>query len=108
MTLLKKFLLLSVFLSAFVLNACSCGCGKAEENSIKGFITVIGNEPFTKLAIKADDGKYYVLLSSKELNSELNKKQGSYYLIQYGEKRTEENNEVLIVEKAIPIKNDSK
>jgi len=107
MTFRKIFLIVFISLTALILNACSCGCGKLEENTIKGFITVIGNEPFTKLAIQSDDGKFYVLKSGKELNAELNKKQGSYYLIHYGDKRTEENNEVLIVEKAIPIKKDS-
>jgi hypothetical protein len=92
----------------FTVNACNCGCGKTESNTVKGMITVIGNEPFTKLAIKTDDGKYFVLKSSRDLSEELNKNQGSFYIIQYGEKMTEESNEVLVVEKAIPLKNNSK
>ncbi len=105
----RKALVVLLFLLIALYSAgCNCGCGKTEENTMKGFITVIGNEPFTKLAVKTDDGKFYVLKGSKELNAELNKKQGSYYLIQYGDKRTEDGNEVLVVEKAIPIKNESK
>ncbi|MEW6652355.1 MAG: hypothetical protein AB1394_02685 [Bacteroidota bacterium] len=107
MTLQKMLLIIYVVVSAFYLNACRCPCNKMESGTIKGFITVIGNEPFTNLALKTKDGKFYILKSSKELNAELNKQQGSYYLIHYGEKRTEENNDVLIVEKAIPIKNNS-
>lgn len=101
-------LMVFVVVSALYLTACRCGACKTEENAIKGFITVIGNEPFTKLALKTDDGKFYVLKCSKELNAELNMRQGSYYIIQYGSKLSEENNEVLVVEKAIPIKNESK
>lgn len=104
----KAIITILLFAGTLYLSACSCGCGKTEDNVKKGFITVIGNEPFTKLAIKTDDGKFYVLKSSKELQSELWEKQGSFYLIQYGEMRTEDDNEVLIVEKAIPIKNESK
>lgn len=104
----KAIITILLFAGTLYLSACNCGCGKTEDNVKKGFITVIGNEPFTKLAIKTDDGKFYVLKSSKELQSELWKKQGSFYLIQYGELRTEDDNEVLIVEKAIPIKNESK
>lgn len=108
MTLRKMLLVVFVSLTALVLNACGCGCGKSEENTLKGFISVIGNDPFTKLALKTDEGKFIILKSSKEMNEELNKKQGSYYLIHYSQKITEENNDVVIVEKAIPIKNDSK
>lgn len=104
----KAIVVIILLIGSLYVSACSCGCGKTEDNVKKGFVTVIGNEPFTKLAIKTDDGKFYVLKSSKELSAELSKKQGSYYLIQYGELRTEDDNEVLIVEKAIPIKNENK
>lgn len=104
----KAIFVILILITSLYVSACSCGFGKTENNVKKGFITVIGNEPFTKLAIKTDDGKFYVLKSSKELQSELWKKQSSLYLIQYGELRTEDDNEVLTVEKAIPIKNESK
>ncbi len=108
MTLRKMILVFIISITALINNACSCCCGKSEENTIKGFISVIGNDPFTKLAIKTDEGKFIILKSSKEMNEELNKKQGSYYLIHFSKKITDENNDVVIVEKAIPIKNDSK
>lgn len=105
----RKVLVVSILIFAALFSTgCSCGCGNTEKNTVKGFITVIGNEPFTKLTVKTNDGKFFVLKGSKELNAELNQKQGSYYLIQYGDLRTEDGNEVLVVEKAIPLKNESK
>jgi hypothetical protein len=105
----RTVLIISILIFAALFSTgCSCGCGNTEKNTVKGFITVIGNEPFTKLAVKTDNGKFFVLKGSKELNAELNQKQGSYYVIQYGDLRTEDGNEVLIVERAIPVKNESK
>jgi hypothetical protein len=105
----RTVLVVSILIFAALFSSgCSCGCGKTEPNTVKGFITVIGNEPFTKIAVKTDEGKFFVLKGSKELNAELNQKQGSYYVIQYVDLKTEDGNEVLIVEKAIPLKNESK
>jgi len=79
--------------------ACSCNCGKnsEEENTLVGYITVIGNEPFTKLAVRTDEDKTYVLQASKELVLELMKNQGSYYYIKYGELRKEGDHSILVV-----------
>lgn len=95
----------------FVLTeACSCNCGQSsdEGNTLKGYITVIGNEPFTKLALRTDDDKTYTLQVSKELKDELWKKQGSYYYIRYGDIREEAGFSTVVVEKAIPIKKSEK
>ena len=101
----RKILFLIAFLIGSIYLAACCSCGKAasKENTIQGYITVVGNEPFTKLAIMGDDGKTYILKCSKELEKELWKKQGNFYLIQYGDSREEEGNTVYIVEKVVPI-----
>ena len=95
--------------SAFIM-ACSCNCGKSsdEENSVKGYITVVGNEPFTNLAIRTEDDKTYVLQVSKELKDELWKKQGSYYYIKYGDIREQEGFSTIVVEKVIPLNKEEK
>jgi hypothetical protein len=98
-------LLLSIYL--FQSTGCSCNCGK-EGNSVKGYITVVGNEPFTKLAVKTDDGKIYLLQCSKELETALSKDQGSFYYITYGDSRKELDSTIIIVEKVIPIKKENK
>lgn len=103
---MNNFLLLFILLS---FNAC-CNCGKNidEENTLKGTITVIGNEPFTKLALRTDDNKIYVLQVSNELKDELWKKQGSFYYIKYGDIREVEGISTLVVEKVIPIVKEEK
>lgn len=99
----KKLLLIPFFLAAIFITAC-CSCGSGEENIVKGVITVIGNEPFAKLAVKVDDSKAYVLECDKELETELMKNQGYEYSIQFSKSRVENGIPVLVVEKAIPLK----
>lgn len=87
---------------------CNCGSNLDDSNTVKGFITVIGNEPFAKLAIRTDDNKIYVLQVSKELKDELWNKQGNYYYIKYGDRREEEGVSILVVEKLIPFTKEEK
>jgi len=109
MTFKKKLIIFSIIaISIYLTACCNCGKGIATEKSVRGTITVIGNEPFTKLAIKTDDGKIFILQCSKELNDELWKKQGSYYYVQYGDMREESGTSAVIVEKVIPIVKETK
>ncbi len=98
------FLLSAIIIAAFF-SGCSCNCGKSgsELNFVKGYITVVGNEPFTKLAIKTGDDKIYVLQCSKELKEDLWRKQGSLYYIFYGDFHKELGDTIIVVEKVIPV-----
>ncbi|NJD21156.1 MAG: hypothetical protein FIA82_00580 [Melioribacter sp.] len=87
---------------------CNCGTNLNDSNTVKGFITVIGNEPFTKLAIRTVDNKIYVLQVSNEIKEELWKKQGSYYYVKFGDSREVEGVSTLVVEKVIPIIKEEK
>ncbi len=87
---------------------CNCGKNLDENYTVKGIITVIGNEPFTKLAVRTDDNKIYVLQISKELKDELWKKQGNYYYVKFSDLREEEGVSTLVVEKVIPINKEEK
>ncbi|MHB8907230.1 MAG: hypothetical protein ACYC6D_14010 [Melioribacteraceae bacterium] len=102
---LREFILASVIIAAVVSFAgCSCNCGKKrEQNYVKGYITVVGNEPFTKLAVKTGDDKIYILQCSKELKDQLWKQQGSFYYILYGDLHKEEGDTAIVVEKVIPV-----
>lgn len=109
--MVKRYILiilpLSLIIAALALStACSCNCGK--KNTIRGYITVIGNEPFTKLAVRTDEDKTFVLQLSKELKEELLKKQGGYYYIQYGDSKEEAGYSIIIVEKVVPINKTEK
>lgn len=98
---------LFLIVAAFALStACSCKCGK--ESFIKGYITVVDNEPFTKLAIKTDDNKIYLLQCSKELSDQLWKQQGTYFYVTYSELKELEGIKTLVVEKVIPLTKDDK
>ncbi len=102
------FSILFVLLMISFYACCNCGSNLDDSNTVKGFITVIGNEPFTKLAIRTDDNKIYVLQVSKELKDELWKKQGNYYYIKFGDRREEEGVSILVVEKLIPFNKEEK
>lgn len=108
---LRGFILASVIIAAVVSFAgCSCNCGKNsnELNFVKGYITVVGNEPFTKLAIRTDDNKTFLLQLSNELKEKLWKEQGTYYYITYGDIREQEGVATIVVEKVIPLKKETK
>ena len=101
--------LVLVISSVLLIEACSCGCGSNnEDNVVKGYIGVVINEPFSRLAVKTDDNKTYLLQCSKELHDELWRNQGNRYYIQYGDTRKEGDLTVLVVEKVIPIKSENK
>lgn len=104
----KPFFLIIV-VSVFTYS-CSCNCGKNTDgnNTVKGYITVVDNEPFAKLAINTDDNKIYLLQCSKELSDQLWKQQGTYYYVTYTELRELEGIKTLVVEKVIPLTKDDK
>lgn len=102
---------LFLIVAAFTLySACSCKCGKNKDgdNTLKGYITVVGNEPFTKLAIHTDDNKIYLLQCSKELSDQLWKQQGTYYYVTYSELREMEGVASIVVEKVVPLNKETK
>jgi hypothetical protein len=108
---MKKYVLIVLpvlFAFSFFLESCSCGCGSNKDNVVKGYIAIVGNEPFTKLAVQSDDNKTFILQCSKELEKELWKNQGNRYFIQYSDLRKEGDSTILTVEKVIPILTENK
>ncbi len=99
---MKKLIPIVLIIFTFCLTS-GCSSSAQEENTIKGKIAVVGNEPFTRLAIIVDDNKVYVLDCREELKKELLKKQGQQYAIQFSGSRKELGSEVITVEKAIPL-----
>ncbi len=67
-----------VFLMATFLLAGCCRSGQTmdEIHVATGRIQVIGNEPFTRLALQADDGTVYVLRCEKKVEAILAGEQG--------------------------------
>jgi hypothetical protein len=99
---MKKIFFIVLIIAAFYLTSC-CSSNAQEENTVKGAIAVVGNEPFTRLAIIVDDSTVYILDCSKELKKELLKNQGRKYAIEFSKSRKELDSEVITVEKAVPL-----
>lgn len=54
-----------------------CSFSKNTTKTVKGFINVYGNEPFTYIGIETEDDKKYTISASEEEISKLWKTQGS-------------------------------
>jgi hypothetical protein len=96
-----------LFWAGIVIAGCYlAGCSSARpiQNPVIGIIEVVGNEPFTKLAININDKDIYLLECTKEVKAELLKNQQKVYEIIYTEVKHSEEGITLVVNKAIPIK----
>ena len=98
-----------IVLTVFIAS-CSCNLEKktGDVNFLKGFITVVGNEPFTKLALRTDDNQIFLLQVSDELKEQLWKEQGTYYYITYSDLRKQEGVTTIAVEKVHPLHQETK
>lgn len=107
---MKIFDLFSLLILVIFLMSCSSPDKKGEEtkaeaktevqlSEISGKVIVVGNEPFTKVAILVDDTTSYILNCSKEIEKELRSKQGDTIKVTYGTKKDTPEGEVLNVTK---------
>ena len=71
----------------------------------EGQITVVGNEPFTKLALIIDDTTIYTLECDKATKDSLWKNQGKYYRIFANEKIVTKTGTKLKIDKSELIRN---
>lgn len=101
-------IIIIVILAMTISSCCSCKKIGGEDNIINGYIIVVGNEPFAKLAIKTDEDKIFILECNDELEKELLKQQGNYYSIKFGERKIEMDIPVLKVISAIQIEREKK
>lgn len=102
---MKKLPLVFIIIISFYLSAC-CNCG-TEKNLIKGYITVIGNEPFTKLAIN-DGKKIFGIKCDKDLYDKLWKEQGNFYVLEFDDAFQENSVQYLNVISALQVKESKK
>lgn len=103
----KKQLLVSfVIIIVTVLLVSSCASSKNCEGEMKyesGTIAVVGNEPFTELALQVEGGESFILICDKELSEKLMRQQGQQYKIGYCKIEKKSRGTGLIVVKAEPI-----
>ncbi len=103
---MKKRIFLPLIIFALIsagLSSC-CNCGESDKITLKGEIVIVGNEPFTQLALKLDNSKIYLLECDDNLRKELWDKQGSRYAIEFTESKVDQfGMPVIKVESALPI-----
>jgi len=66
-------------------------------NEIKGNLYVAGNEPFTYLALKTEEGAVYKLECSKEMEKELRQLQGKILNLEISEIKNFEKVNIAVV-----------
>lgn len=71
---------LNYILIIFLIMICGllfCSYSKNNNKTVRGFIHVYGNDPFTYIGIETEDNKKYTISAEDEIISELRKTQGS-------------------------------
>lgn len=74
---------LSTCLLILFISCCSSKKTSTVVQTVIGTIQVIGNEPFTQLALETEDGTVYLLKAEGDIIEELFKHQGQFVKIQY-------------------------
>ena len=75
-----------VLLAVVALLVAGCASSKvAGSGKISGVVQVIGNEPFTSVAIQSADGKTYRISTTREIEQRLRLLQGQTIELQYSE-----------------------
>ncbi len=99
--------LLLLFLGLIILTAfyfTGCSSAVSIQNPVVGIVQIVGNEPFTKLAVNINDKDVYLLDCTKEMQAELIKNQNRVYEIIYSDVKKTDEGIILVVKQAIPIK----
>ena len=103
----KTIMLAAVSLTAFLITAgCSSSKSEGGTNEVTGQIVVVGNEPFTHLAVKTSPSEVFILDCSKQIKDRLLNNQGKLVKIFFSSKDTTQKPPVLKVEKAKIISKD--
>ncbi|MCX6121028.1 MAG: hypothetical protein NTX44_05370 [Ignavibacteriales bacterium] len=80
---MKHIVILIIFLGLLCGSCSTSQSSLPTEGVLEGTIFAIGNDPFTKLGLQTTQNQMYVLRCSKEIEKELNTKQGQKMRIQY-------------------------
>ena len=97
---MKKYFLAGILIITIFLLFIGC-TGKA--NTISGTVFVSGNEPFTYLALKGEDGTFYKLNCDEPIEKELWSKQGQVVSLEYTEVKEIDRESIIMVNKIIKL-----
>ncbi len=86
-----------LFLLAVPLSSCFLWQHDPAQPGMAGTVQVIGNHPFEKLALFADNGSVFVIQASKPLYDEMMLLQGKKIVIQYSTMQRSEGRDVVNV-----------
>ncbi|MCU7494868.1 MAG: hypothetical protein HF314_17395 [Ignavibacteria bacterium] len=78
--------ILSTFLLVFALLFVSCSSSKDSARgvkTVKGRVFVVGNSPFTRMALQTDSTTVYLLDCSDEIRKQLSSHQGKFAEVSY-------------------------
>lgn len=93
---MKRFLNLLLVLPFFLIGCSSSqDCGK-QEKEITGISSVVGNEPFTEVAIVTDQNNVYIIKSPENIKNILYNNQGSYFKVKYIDTKDSANIHIII------------
>jgi len=90
---------ISIILILLVFIGCAGTC--KSDKTISGTVFVSGNEPFTYLALKSDDDKYYKIECQDTLKKELWSMQGKIVKLKYSDIKKSDKQGILTVSQII-------
>jgi hypothetical protein len=79
---LRVLFILTIFPAIFVTNGCSSH-KETIRGTIQGTVFVVGNEPFTALAVEVSQGEMYRIATSSDVRQHLLALQGKKVEVQY-------------------------
>ena len=104
----KKIVILIYLLLFLLMIGCSSSKNNAQAlNNFIGEVEVVGNEPFTNLALRVNSAKIYILKCDNKTRNLLEKNQGKMAKIYYRSIDKSQNPNILIVANAVIIKDSN-
>lgn len=97
---MNKYFLTGILIITIILLVIGCA-GKT--NTINGTVFISGNEPFTYLALKGEDGTFYKLNCDETIENDLWSMQGQVVSLEYTDVNEMDRESIITVNKIIKL-----